>query len=198
MAKNNSTATNPLLREQLLDALERCFDRFGIRKTTLADVAEEAGVSRTTIYRYFPDRQALIDQVVLRNIDYQWATIGKMVKGASTLEEWLIESMMLFQRQYKKDGKVNLYIRVDGMTAGLQIALSKQGLEVVINHFEDLFVKAERDGRLAPKLKKEDIAEWIHRTNHTLLAHPSQAIKREKDLRRWLSAQIYGGFARPE
>ena len=39
-------------RELLLDATERCFERYGIAKTTIDDIADEAGVSRGTVYRY--------------------------------------------------------------------------------------------------------------------------------------------------
>src|SRR3546814_9749490 len=40
-------------RDRLIDAAETCFTRFGVAKTTLEDIATEAGVSRATVYRYF-------------------------------------------------------------------------------------------------------------------------------------------------
>ncbi len=39
-------------RERILDAASRCFDRIGVRKTTMSIVANEARVTRTTLYRY--------------------------------------------------------------------------------------------------------------------------------------------------
>lgn len=38
----------------------------GVQKTTLADVAFQAGITRVTIYRYFGDKQSLVRAVCLR------------------------------------------------------------------------------------------------------------------------------------
>jgi len=54
-------------RERLLDAAERCFVRWGPAKTTLEDIAEEAGVSRATVYRYLNSRVDLIIDLNIRN-----------------------------------------------------------------------------------------------------------------------------------
>ena len=34
-----------------LDAATRCFVRYGVRRTSVQDVADELGVNRTTLYR---------------------------------------------------------------------------------------------------------------------------------------------------
>ena len=44
----------------ILDAALVEFDRHGIRKVALDDVARRAGVSRTTIYRRFANRDDLV------------------------------------------------------------------------------------------------------------------------------------------
>ncbi|SFR99693.1 transcriptional regulator, TetR family [Microbacterium sp. cf046] len=40
----------------------------GIRRTTAADIARRAGVSRQTLYRYWPDVQALLAALVTREL----------------------------------------------------------------------------------------------------------------------------------
>jgi TetR/AcrR family transcriptional repressor of nem operon len=47
-------------REQLLDAAERLLLEQGLRATTVADVASEAGVAKGTMYLYFPSRDELL------------------------------------------------------------------------------------------------------------------------------------------
>ncbi len=46
-------------RGSLLEAAERRFLRFGVRKTTMDEVAREAGVSRTTLYAHFRNKKDL-------------------------------------------------------------------------------------------------------------------------------------------
>ena len=47
-------------REQLLDAAERLLLERGLRATTVADVAREAGVAKGTVYLYFRSRDELL------------------------------------------------------------------------------------------------------------------------------------------
>src|SRR5690242_16258558 len=50
--------------ERASDALLTCVARFGLSKTTLDDVAREAGCSRATLYRYFDGKSALVTHAV--------------------------------------------------------------------------------------------------------------------------------------
>ena len=47
-----------------LDAALACVARVGVAKTTLDDVAKEAGCARATVYRCFPGRLALMRAVL--------------------------------------------------------------------------------------------------------------------------------------
>ena len=52
--------------DDILKAAESCFEYFGFRKTTVDDIAKSAGISRTTVYRFFKDRDALLSALVLK------------------------------------------------------------------------------------------------------------------------------------
>ncbi len=189
------SAESPL-QERILDALERCFRTIGMQKTTLGDVAAEADVSRMTVYRQFSDKQTLFQAAALRNIHRQWQAVDEKLGTVSSLSEWLLEGLLLFHRMYINDAKVDLYKQIGGISEGLEVALSDRGLETMVAFFRPLYELAKERNQLAPGLSPEDIAEWIHRTNHTLLVHPSPRISTEADLRRWLTPQIAGGFLR--
>ncbi len=45
--------------DELLDAAGTTFARIGVARATMTDVARAAGCSRATLYRYFPNREAL-------------------------------------------------------------------------------------------------------------------------------------------
>lgn len=47
-------------REAILDAAQACFVRTGFHRTTMQDVAREAGMSAGNLYRYFDSKDALV------------------------------------------------------------------------------------------------------------------------------------------
>ena len=53
-------------RTRLLDAAERCYERRGVARTTVDDIAKEAAVHRTTVYRYFGTHDDVLAFVMLR------------------------------------------------------------------------------------------------------------------------------------
>lgn len=53
-------------REALIDAAERAFRRRGVTRTSLADVATEAGMTRGAIYWHFRDKAELLEAMCRR------------------------------------------------------------------------------------------------------------------------------------
>lgn len=54
----------PERREQLVDVTARIIAREGVDRVRVPDVAEAAGVTRPVVYRFFPNRQALVSAVL--------------------------------------------------------------------------------------------------------------------------------------
>ena len=52
----------------ILDAARACVAEFGVRRSTLTEVARRAGVSRPTVYRRWPDSRALIAELLVREL----------------------------------------------------------------------------------------------------------------------------------
>lgn len=66
--------------ETLLDAAAGIVDEIGFERLTTAMVAERAGASIGTVYRYFPDRIALLQSLASRNLERVLARVtGEVV-----------------------------------------------------------------------------------------------------------------------
>src|ERR1700684_2743883 len=50
-------------RMLIVRAAERAFVRFGFHATTMQNVAEEAGMSAGNLYRYFPSKEAIVEEL---------------------------------------------------------------------------------------------------------------------------------------
>ena len=75
---------------RLLDGAVACIARVGVSKTTLDDVAREAGCSRATLYRYFPGKPALVGALVAREA----ATLSTVLQTASADAESLSDAVV--------------------------------------------------------------------------------------------------------
>jgi AcrR family transcriptional regulator len=68
-------------KDNLLSASRRVFSRHGFRRTSMAMVAEEAGVSRQAIYHHFPSKEllfsALVDSLQSRAQDEAHGAVGE-------------------------------------------------------------------------------------------------------------------------
>ncbi|MET9386372.1 helix-turn-helix domain-containing protein [Streptomyces sp. NPDC002928] len=90
--RHNHSDTDPVL-----DAARDCVLAFGVRRTTLTDVARRAGVSRMTLYRRWPDVRSLVGDLMTR--------------------EWIdVASRAMPQRRPGRDMRGLI---VDGLVAGV-------------------------------------------------------------------------------
>ena len=67
--------------EAILDATRSSVLDFGIRRTTLTDVARRAGVSRMTVYRRYPDVAAVLRDLMTREFGAAMAAIAGDLGG---------------------------------------------------------------------------------------------------------------------
>ncbi|UPK74818.1 TetR/AcrR family transcriptional regulator [Nocardioidaceae bacterium SCSIO 66511] len=63
----------------ILDAARSCVLDFGVRKTTLAEVARRARVSRPTVYRRWADTDSLVGELIARQ--FREAVAGALPDG---------------------------------------------------------------------------------------------------------------------
>lgn len=67
--------------EAILDATRASVIDFGIRRTTLTDVARRAGVSRMTVYRRYPDVDAVLRDLMTREFGAAMTEVTTRVGG---------------------------------------------------------------------------------------------------------------------
>jgi AcrR family transcriptional regulator len=86
-------AAQPAERDLVAAAL-RCVGRWGIRKTSLEDIAVEAGVSRATVYRVFPGgKERLVGTVIHHEVGRLIHDATTALRAADDLEQLLTVGM---------------------------------------------------------------------------------------------------------
>jgi AcrR family transcriptional regulator len=78
----------------VLDAAAGCYLRLGVAKTTAADIAAAAGISRATLYRRFGGQESIFLAVLERESEAMAADVQAHLAGIDNPAERLVESMM--------------------------------------------------------------------------------------------------------
>lgn len=81
-------ATNETIRT-ILEAGALCLTRLGRDKTSIQDIADAAALGRTTVYRYFSDRNHLIKAIGQYERRKQQAELRARITDTASLEEAL-------------------------------------------------------------------------------------------------------------
>lgn len=149
-------------REQLIDATERSFERYGVNKTTMDDIGREAGVSRPTVYRYFKDRDALIAAVITRRARALFAEGRVFVAQFPTFAEKFVEGLIFLIARGSKDPLIRILVSPEHMQMAQPI-VDSSGLAVGLTAemWEPLVRQAIDDGELRADLDPAKVCEWI-------------------------------------
>ena len=98
---DRATVADPAM-EAILDAAVIEFERHGFRRVALDDVARRAGVSRTTIYRRFANRDELVAAVIERENIALFADIADEVKHAGPQSNYYVEAFTLSILKFRR------------------------------------------------------------------------------------------------
>jgi len=90
----DAEATDETAR-RILDAALALFLEFGLRRTTMEDVARRTGVSRVTVYRHHADKASLFQAVILREYRRSVADIQMRLAGLGPDRDPLVEGFVL-------------------------------------------------------------------------------------------------------
>lgn len=93
--------------EAILDAAVVEFERHGLRRVALEDVARRAGVSRTTIYRRFSNKDELVAAVIERENVALFADIAAELKQAGPQSNYYVEAFTLSILRFRRHRVLN-------------------------------------------------------------------------------------------
>ncbi len=82
-------------KQEILDCARALYIEYGLRRTTMEDVAKRAGIGRATLYRRFNDKEQLFQAVILRDVQRDLANIQASVARQRTFLDGLLEGYVM-------------------------------------------------------------------------------------------------------
>jgi AcrR family transcriptional regulator len=119
----------------VLDATESLLRDFGLRRWSVDDVADRAGVGRTSVYRRFQNRDDLVHAVLARELRRTIAAIGVAAELHPSPEDKVVAAALAALRALR-DSVVDSLLRTDPGTvlpflttnAGPLVAIARDAL----------------------------------------------------------------------
>jgi AcrR family transcriptional regulator len=160
---------------EIVEAALRCFRQFGMQKTTLQDVADAAGLSRATVYRYFPDRAVLITAAIDRATNDMYTRASAAASRAKTLESQ-VAAFVEVQVQAGVEQRARQRIRAHDTDEVFVEAYLQRADEAARTRMKFLepYVQAARDrGELRKDISVDEACEWISIAMFSMIFWPS-------------------------
>jgi AcrR family transcriptional regulator len=169
--------------EAILDAALAEFERHGYRRVALDDVARRAGVSRTTIYRRFANRDELVGAVVERENVALFADIADELRQAKPQASYYVEAFTLSILRFRRHRVLNQMITDE---PALVFELAHRHWPAAIERMTDALTVIFPPGfadRIGPDVVA-DLADTILRYAASVLLLPSaQPLETADDIR---------------
>jgi AcrR family transcriptional regulator len=108
--------TRPGTRDRILDAMFEAVADFGISRTTVEDVAHRAGLSRQTVYRYFPSKDILVLALVVREEEKFLDGIRRAFTGQEDTLDALNDSTLFVLRYAREHPLLDRLLETDQAT----------------------------------------------------------------------------------
>jgi AcrR family transcriptional regulator len=159
-------------------------------------VARALGVTRQTVYRYFPGTQALLVATAMRSADGFLDHLATHLKGVTDPVVAMTEGMAFAIEQLASDNQVEFVLNQRhgrGKTASIVSDTALAFSRSMLHRFD---IDWEHYGFDETGL--DELNEFGLRVLHSFLADPGRPPRRGADLRRYLTRWIGPAIAHPQ
>lgn len=139
-----------------------CFRRNGAFATRMDDVADEAGLQRPNLYRYFPSRDALIGAVIVREIEITNAERTKQIPLRGPVGPVLVKSLALGHDIAISDETTQHLLVAEMRDATSAIVAAEQTvMEAESQYWRPVLSYGRARGEVNPDLSDARIIRWF-------------------------------------
>lgn len=145
------------VRDAVLDSTAALVGRHGLRAVTMSRVAEEAGIGRATLYKYFPDLESILHAWHERQITSHLAELAALRDGGGTIGERLravLAGYARLSRASRGHRESELAVRLHG---GQDVVRATGQLHEMM---AELIETGARSGELRSDVPAEELATY--------------------------------------
>jgi TetR/AcrR family transcriptional regulator, acrAB operon repressor len=156
-------------REALIDAAERVFRREGVSRTSLAEIAAEAGVTRGAIYWHFRDKSELLDAMCARTVLPLDAAFARAAEAArcdplGTIRGLAVDALTQLARDGRTHAVFEILFHKCELVGELadRSAAQQSDRRTCLSSVEKLFDLAVANGQLPAQTDTRLVTQMMH------------------------------------
>lgn len=174
----SSEAPGDATSERILRAAGEQAEDFGLRRFTMDDVARRVGVSRVTIYRYFPKKDQLINALLLRELRRFLAKLDAVIDSESTPDAKLVQGLLFCLGYLREHRLLNRLLRTEPELILPYLTTKGRPVLTAARTWIARLIRNEvRAGRISlPEQDIEMLAELLVRTVISLVITPDTVL----------------------
>jgi AcrR family transcriptional regulator len=182
-------------RRQILEAAEACFRARGFHAATIAEIAAAANLSVGQIYRFFENKEAVVEAITNQQMDELLATIAEVEarSGAADAIRLLIDRGMT---KLRTPGMAALLLEITAEASRNPrvTAIVREHDRKIREAISDLLVKAQ--GTNLPdeiECRAEMVCLIFEGSAARVIRNPELANEGLEELKAWLLSKLLGG-----
>lgn len=153
----------------ILDAAYTLFLEFGLRKTTMEDVAKRANMGRITVYRHYADKPTLFQAVVMRECFRSMQEVESMLAQINDAEERFVSGFVIVVNGARKHPLISRLLETE--PEWLLPYLTTKG-EAMLRFGSQYVASTLRQEKYVATLQIDLLAEMLWRLLHSILLTP--------------------------
>jgi AcrR family transcriptional regulator len=167
---------------RLLDAAYEQFCRMGIKRSTMADVAKLAGVSRITVYRRFAGKDELVEQVVRREFRRYFDRFTQDLQAARTVADRVELGFVSSLRAIRRNALIGGLMAVEPDAVVPSMTSDGGSTLAAVRQFLAAGLRREQlAGNVSEEIDVELVAEMMVRISASFLVIPSHVVDIEDE-----------------
>jgi len=179
-----------LAADRILEAAGRVFVRDGIRGARMGKIAEAAGCARATLYRYFPNKEALLHAYMVQVAKGFGEILDDRLRGLRSLGDRLVEAVAVSVELIQEREDVAPFFSEEGLGLTAQLTSNAAVMrEELTDQIERESSSSRIQGRLRDDVSPAEAAEWVTRAIFSFSVLPVEG-RSADELRKYLRKMI--------
>ncbi|MET8132540.1 TetR family transcriptional regulator [Streptomyces sp. NPDC005251] len=173
--------TEEKLARRILDAALEQFTTFGLRRSSVDDVAKRAGVSRVTVYRRFRNKDGLVEACLLREGSRFFQELDAAVAALPAMEDRVVEGFVVALRHAGAHPLFGGLLRLEPEVVLPYLTVQGGPALAATTEYLTGHLRRARQTEGQPESDPRPVAELMVRVAVSFLLNPASCIELDDD-----------------